>query len=176
MSPLGTVGRACFRHRWITLLAWIAGLAVLVALWQMYGASADNSFNSSDPGQTLLDQHFSRQSGDAFTLAIKSTAPVTDAAVKTQVTAALTPLRAAPHVSGVSDPYAHVSEDGHVAFATVQFDVPTGSISTGEVKNLMNDATTASGHGVTLSLGGDVVDTIEAPSGGSSDGIGSWRP
>jgi putative drug exporter of the RND superfamily len=172
MSPLGTVGRACFRHRWITLLAWIAGLAILVTLWQMYGASADNSFNSSDPGQTLLDQHFSKQSGDAFTLAIKSTAPVTDAVAKTQVTAALTPLRAAPHVSGVSDPYAHVSKDGHIAFATVQFDVPTGSISTGEVKDLMNDATMASGHGVTFSLGGDVVDTIEAPSGGSSDAIG----
>jgi hypothetical protein len=32
MSTLATVGRACFRHRWITLLAWLAGLAVLVAL------------------------------------------------------------------------------------------------------------------------------------------------
>ncbi|HEY1619813.1 MAG TPA: MMPL family transporter [Streptosporangiaceae bacterium] len=172
MPALATVGRACFRHRWITLLAWLAGLAVLVALWQMYGASADNSVNSSDPGQTVLDQHFSEQSGDAFTLAIKSTAPVTDASVRTQLTAALTPLRAAPHVSEVSDPYAHVSKDGHIAFATVQFDEPTGSIPAGEVRILMNDATASSGHGVTFSLGGDIVDTIEAPSGGSSDGIG----
>jgi RND superfamily putative drug exporter len=172
MSTLAIVGRACFRHRWMTLLAWIAGLAVLVALWQLYGASADNSFNSSDPGQTLLDRHFSQQSGDAFTLAIKSTAPVTDASVRAHVNAALTPLRAASHVSGVSDPYAHVSRDGHIAFATVQFNQPTGAITTGETRDLMNDATSASGHGVTFSLGGDVVDTIEAPSGGSSDGIG----
>jgi RND superfamily putative drug exporter len=172
MSTLATVGRTCFRHRWITLLAWIAGLAIMTAVWQMYGASADNSFNSSDPGQTLLDQHFSKQSGDAFTLAIKSTAPIADSSVRARVTAALTPLRAAPGVSGVSDPYAHVSRDGHIAFATVQFDEPTGSIPTGEIRNLMNDATTSSRNGVTFSLGGDIVDTIEAPAGGSSDGIG----
>ena len=36
----------------------------------------------------------------------------------------------------------------------------------------MNDATASSGHGVAFSLGGDIVDTIEAPDGGSSDGIG----
>lgn len=131
MSTSAIIGRACFRHRWITLLAWIAGLAILVALWQLYGASADNSFTSSDPGQTLLDKHFSQQSGDAFTLAVKSTAPVTDASVRARVDAALTPLRAAPHVSGVSDPYAHVSRDGHIAFAIVQFDEPSASIPTG---------------------------------------------
>ena len=172
MSPLATVGRACFRHRWITLLAWIAGLAILIALWQMYGASADNSFNSSDSGQTLLDQHFSKQSGDAFTLAIKSAAPVTDASVRARVTGALARLRAAPNVSGVSDPYANVAKDGHIAFASVQFDEPTGSIPTGEIRNLMSDTTASSGHGVTFSLGGDIVDTIEAPDGGSSDAIG----
>jgi uncharacterized membrane protein YdfJ with MMPL/SSD domain len=167
---LGNVGRACFRHRWITLLAWIAGLACLITLWQLYGASADNNFNTSDPGQTLLDQHFPQQSGDTFTLAIKSTAPITS--VRARVDAALTPLRAAPHVSGVSDPYAHVSRDGHIAFATVQFNEPSTSISTGEIQNLMNDATASSGHGVVFSLGGDIVDTIDTPYGGPSDGIG----
>src|SRR3984957_6454241 len=172
MSPLATVGRACFRHRWITLSAWIAGLAILIALWQMYGASADNSFNSSDSGQTLLDQHFSKQSGDAFTLAIKSAAPVTDASVRARVTGALARVGAAPNVAGVSDPYANVAKDGHIAFASVQFDEPTGSIPTGEIRNLMSDTTASSGHGVTFSLGGDIVDTIEAPDGGSSDAIG----
>ncbi len=170
MSTLGNVGRACFRHRWITLLAWIAGLACLITLWQLYGASADNNFNTSDPGQTLLDQHFPQQSGDTFTLAIKSTAPITS--VRARVDAALTPLRAAPHVSGVSDPYAHVSRDGHIAFATVQFNESSTSISTGEIQNLMNDATASSGHGVVFSLGGDIVDTIDTPYGGPSDGIG----
>src|SRR5690349_22546767 len=36
----------------------------------------------------------------------------------------------------------------------------------------MHDARAASGHGVTFSLGGDVVDQAETPYGGPSDGIG----
>jgi uncharacterized membrane protein YdfJ with MMPL/SSD domain len=168
---LARLGRACFRHRWATLIAWLAGLACLITLWQLYGAAADNTF-TSDPGQTLLNQHFPRQSGDQFTLAIKSAAPITSQPTRMRVETALTSFSAAKNVSGVSDPYGHVSRDGHIAFATVQFDVPTASIPTGEIQTLMNDATHDTGHGVVFSLGGDIVDTIEQPYGGPSDGIG----
>jgi uncharacterized membrane protein YdfJ with MMPL/SSD domain len=165
------LGNVCFRHRWLTLIAWIAGLACLITLWQLFGAAADNNF-TSDPGQTLLNEHFPRQSGDQFTLAIKSAAPITSVTVRGLVGAALTSFSAAKNVSGVSDPYEHVSRDGHIAFATVQFDEPSASIPAGEIQTLMNDATRDSGHGVTFSLGGDIVDTIDTPYGGPSDGIG----
>jgi len=36
----------------------------------------------------------------------------------------------------------------------------------------MNDARAASGHGVTFSLGGDVVDLAETPYGGPTDAVG----
>jgi uncharacterized membrane protein YdfJ with MMPL/SSD domain len=143
----------------------------LITLWQLFGAAADNNF-TSDPGQTLLNEHFPRQSGDQFTLAIKSAAPITSVTVRGLVGAALTSFSAAKNVSGVSDPYEHVSRDGHIAFATVQFDEPSASIPAGEIQTLMNDATRDSGHGVTFSLGGDIVDTIDTPYGGPSDGIG----
>ena len=172
MSILGTLSRACFRRRWTTLLTWIVGLICLVTLWQLYGASSDNNVNTSDPGQTLLSQHFNRASGDQFTLVVKSTGPITDTAVHDRVESALAPFRAATNVSAVSDPYTHVSQDGHVAFATVQFDVTSDNIANSEIQGLMNDATSASGQGVTFNLAGDIVDKIEAPSGGSSDGIG----
>ena len=68
---LGGLGRACYRHRWITLLTWIIGVACLIALWLQFGAAALNTFNSSDPGQTVLNQHFPRASGDTLTLAVK---------------------------------------------------------------------------------------------------------
>src|SRR5215472_8838708 len=174
-GPLGGLGRACYRHRKMTLLAWVAGVAVLITLWMRFGAAADNSFSNSDPGQTLLNQHFARQSGDQLTLAISSTRPVTSPAVRAQVASALVPFKHAPHVTGVTDPYTtpgHVSRDGHIAYATVQFSVSGNDISSGEAKMLMNDATTASGHGVTFSLGGDVVDLAETPYGGPDNGIG----
>ncbi|HEY2442991.1 MAG TPA: MMPL family transporter [Streptosporangiaceae bacterium] len=172
---IGGLGRACYRHRWLTLLAWIGGVACLVVLWMQFGAAADNNFSGSDPGQAVLGQHFPRQSGDTLTLAITSRAGLTSPAVRARVTGALVPLRREPHVTAVSDPYAtqgQVSRDGHIAFATVQFDLPSASIANSEALALMADATAASGHGVTFSLGGDLVDAAETPYGGSTDGFG----
>jgi uncharacterized membrane protein YdfJ with MMPL/SSD domain len=172
---LGALGSACYRHRWITVLAWIAGVACLITLWMRFGAAADNSFTGNDPGQTLLNEHFARQSGDTLTLAIRSQGSVTSQAVQAHVAQALVPFRQAPHVTGVTDPFTtpgHVSADGHIAYATIQFDVQGSSIPNSEATTLMRDATAASGHGVTFSLGGDVVDLAETPYGGPSNGIG----
>ena len=172
---LGRVGSACYRHRWITVLVWIAAVASLITLWTRFGAAAQNDFTGSDPGQTLLNQHFARQSGDTLTLAIRSDATVTSPAVQARVTGALAPFRQAPHVTGVTDPYTtpgHVSADGHIAYATIQFDEQGASIANSEATALMHDATAASGNGVTFSLGGDVVDLAETPYGGASNGIG----
>jgi uncharacterized membrane protein YdfJ with MMPL/SSD domain len=172
---LGGLGRACYRHRGTTLLAWVAGVAVLITLWTRFGAAADNTFTSSDPGQALLNEHFARQSGDTLTLAIRSAAPVTAPATRARVAGALAPFESAPHVTAVTSPYTtpgHVSRDGHIAYATVQFDVPGSSIPSGEARALMSDAARASGNGVTFSLGGDVVDLAETPYGGPSNGVG----
>ena len=172
---LGRAGGACYRYRWLTVLAWIAGVASLITLWTRFGAPAQNDFTGSDPGQTLLNQHFARQSGDTLTLAIRSDATITSPAVRATLSRALTPFRQAPNVTGVTDPYTtpgHVSADGHIAYATIQFDVPGASIATSEATALMHDATAASGNGVTFSLGGDVVDLAETPYGGASNGIG----
>jgi hypothetical protein len=80
---LGGLGRACYRHRWITLFTWIIGVACLIVLWLQFGAAALNTFNSSDPGETVLNQHFPRASGDTLTLAVRSTAPITSPATGT---------------------------------------------------------------------------------------------
>src|SRR5579859_2111839 len=146
------------------------GVACLITLWTRFGAAADNSFAGSDPGQALLNEHFAAQSGDSLTLAIRSEAPITASGVQKRVTAALAPFRAAPHVTGVSD--LHVAADGHIENATVQFNIQGSDIPGSEATALINDAKTASGNGVTFSLGGDVVDLAETPYGGASNGIG----
>jgi putative drug exporter of the RND superfamily len=174
-GPLGLLGRACYRHRWITLIVWLAGVACLITLWTRFGAPAQDNFSGSDPGQSLLNKHFHRSSGDSLTLAISSKAPIGSPATRARIEAARTPFERAAHVTSVTDPYrtpGQISRDGHIAFATVQFDVPMTGISNSEANALMNDARAASGHGVTFSLGGDVVDQAETPYGGPSDGVG----
>jgi RND superfamily putative drug exporter len=174
-GPIGLLGRACYRHRWITLFAWLAGVACLITLWTAFGAPAQDNFSGSDPGQSLLNKHFPHASGDTLTLAIDSAAPLSDPATRARVEAALAPFARAEHVTSVTDPYrvpGRLSRDGHIAFATVQFDVGSTKISNAEALALMHDATAASGHGITFSLGGDVVDLAETPYGGPTDGIG----
>ena len=172
---LGGLGAACYRHRWLTVVVWIAGVACLITLWMGFGAAADNSFTGSDPGQALLNEHFAAQSGDTLTLAIRSAEKITSPGVQARVTQALAPFRAAPHVTGVSDPYTtpgHLAADGHIAYASVQFNIGGSDIPGSEATALIHDARTASGNGVTFSLGGDVVDLAETPYGGPSNGIG----
>jgi uncharacterized membrane protein YdfJ with MMPL/SSD domain len=172
---LGRTGRACYRHRWLTLAAWLAGTACLIALWIRFGAPADNSFGGSDPGQAVLDAHFHRQSGDQLTLAIRSAAPVRSPAVRARITSALIPFRHAPGVTAVTSPYlgnGQISPTGRIAFATIGFAVAGSAISNHEALALMHDARAASGHGLVLSLGGDVVDLAETPYGGPTEGIG----
>ena len=176
-GALGRLGSACYRHRWVTVLVWIAGVASLITLWTRFGAAAQNDFTGSDPGQTLLNQHFARQSGDTLTLAIESQQKITDPAVKTRVTQALAPFGTAPHVTGVAGPYTtpgHLAPNGHIGYATIQFDVSGAHISNAEATALMHDAAAASGHGsgLVFSLGGDVVDQAETPYGGASNGVG----
>src|SRR5580692_2044845 len=167
---LGGLGAACYRHRWLTVVMWIAGVACMITLWMRFGAAADNSFTGSDPGQALLNEHFAAQSGDTLTLAIRSAEKITSPEVQTRVTQALAPFRAAPHVTGVSN--LHVAADGHIAYASVQFNISGSDIPGSEATALINDAKAASGNGVTFSLGGDVVDLAETPYGGPSNGIG----
>jgi RND superfamily putative drug exporter len=172
---LGGVARQCHRHRRSTVLAWVVLVAALITLWLRFGAAADNAFTGSDPGQTLLNEHFPRQSGDALTLAIRSAGPVRDTAVRERVERTLAAYAQAADVTSVTDPYTtpgHVSADGHIAYATVQFSVQGSSVPGSEVTALMDDATRASGGDVAFSLGGDMVDSAETPYGGPENGIG----
>jgi len=174
-GPIGLLGRACYRHRWITLFLWLVGVACLITLWINFGAPPQDNPGASDPGQSLLNKHFSRASGDSLTLAIDSKAPLADPATRARIETALVPFAHAAHVTSVTDPYrtpGHLSRDGHIAFATVQFDVVSTKISNADALALMHDARAASGHGVTFSLGGDVVDLAETPYGGPSEGVG----
>jgi uncharacterized membrane protein YdfJ with MMPL/SSD domain len=175
VGVLGRIGRTSYRHRILTLLAWIVLVVSLIFLWLNFGAAANDSFGGNDPGQAVLNAHFHRQSGDTLTLAISSQAPIDSPAVRARITSALVPFEHAAGVTSVTSPYAvpgQISRDQHVAFATVQFAVQGSKISNTEALALMHDATAASGHGMKFSLGGDVVDLAETPYGGPTEGIG----
>src|ERR1700722_9204561 len=89
LGLLGRISRNCYRHRWLTLLTWLLGVAFLIILWTGFGAAANNTFTGSDPGQAVLNQHFPRQSGDTLTLAIRSSERIDSPAVHSRISGAL---------------------------------------------------------------------------------------
>ena len=101
-------------------------VACLITLWTSFGAPAQDNFTGNDPGQTLLNQHFHRQSGDTLTLAIRSTGPVGSPAVRARVTGALVLFAHAAHVTAVGSPY---QVPGQISAAGTSRSPPSSSAS-----------------------------------------------
>ncbi len=129
LGMLGTLGRSCYRHRWLTLVGWLLGVACLITLWTQFGAPSQDNFTGSDPGQTLLNQHFHQQSGDTPDAGhpVRRAGPVPGRPGPGGA-ARWPPFARAAHVTAVGSPYqdtGQISPDGHIAFATIQFGVPS---------------------------------------------------
>lgn len=177
VPPLGRLALVCYRRRGRVLLIWIAGAAALIFLGLRYSAPWDNSFaggkTESEHVQELIQQHFPQQNGDTLTLAIQADAGLDDPDVRSRVENILGRLAAAPHVNSLTSPYAvpnQVSADRKTAFASIQAD--QGTLPASEVSSLISEVRHASGHGVTLALGGMSVYIVETPYGGPSEAVG----
>jgi len=176
-APLARLARGCHRHRWLVLAGWIVITAALVVLGTRFAAPHDDDFSGgstdSAKAQNLVRQHFPDSAGDTLTLAVTSSKPVTDPAVRHRVEHLTDRLAAAPHMVAVADPYrtpGQISADRHTAYATVRSSQTTIPVDT--VRPLLDTVHDASGHGVTFALGGTAVLSAETPPGGPTEGVG----
>src|SRR3954454_11013890 len=129
-GPLGRLADLAYRHRLLTVVGWLAALAVLVVLAGAVGGEfkADYSAPGSDSSaaQQLLEDEFPAQSGDTVDVVVRTAGPATAAAAQTDVRHLLARLGAVPHVVGVDDPYAvpgGIAPDGRTVVAHVRLDV-----------------------------------------------------
>ena len=72
-----------------------------------------------------------------------------------------------PHVSEVASPYdrggaAAVSDDGKIAYATVQFDVTSDNLEDDEAAKLIEPPERASGDGLEVDVGGQPIEEARA--------------
>ena len=176
-GPLARLARFCYRRRRSVLLAWIVGAAVVIVVGFSFSAPADNEFSGgkaeSAQAQDLIKKHFPQQSGDSITLAIRADGGVEAARPRVeQVTGA---LAHAPHVVSVSSPYrspGQISPDHRTAFASIQLDKIADDMPRDDVATMISDVRGASGHGLTLALGGAAVTVAETTAGGPTEGVG----
>jgi RND superfamily putative drug exporter len=167
----------CTGHRKTVILGWIVALVGVGMLAGSVGSDFSEEFRlpSSDSQEAfdLLEEKFPAQSGDTATIAYKAPAGVEEAAVKREMEAVFTRIEALPHVSEVASPYAGdgagaISEDGEIAYATVQFDQTTEKLEDDEIERVMNDARGASGEGLQVEIGGQPIEEVRAEEEGDS--------
>jgi putative drug exporter of the RND superfamily len=178
-GPLGRLADLTYRHRLLTVLAWVAALALSVVLAGAFGGEfkADYSAPGSDSSaaQTLLEDEFPAQSGDTVDVVVRTTGPATAAAARTDVRALLTRLAGVPHVVGIDDPYqapGGLSPDGHTVVAHARLDVVNPpDMPVEDSQKMLDVADAASRPGLTVALGGQTIQQAEQGAIGS-EGLG----
>jgi RND superfamily putative drug exporter len=149
------------------ILGWIVALVGCGMIAGAAGSSFSEDFKlpASDSAEAfeLLEDEFPAQSGDTATIAFKASNGVNSPSVRTTMEGLFARAEKLPHVSEVASPYesggaAAISEDGTIAYATVQYDVFTNEIEKGDTKKLIADAEGASGDGLQVDLGGQPIE------------------
>jgi len=158
-------------HRRTVIGGWIGGLVVAAILAGSAGSDFSEEFKlpSSDSQEAfdLLEERFPAQSGETTQIVFKADSGVESAPVRKQMEGLFAVAKGLPHVSEVASPYggdgaAAISEDGRIAYATVQYDVTSEDIDLQDSEKLVAAARSASGDGLRVELGGQPIEEVRA--------------
>jgi putative drug exporter of the RND superfamily len=178
-GALARLARACARHPWRVIGAWIVVVVAVFAATASFGGTLVDEFTLPESGskqaQDLLEQRFPARAGDAATVVFAG-----DVRTPTGRAAVDRALQGADRVAGVTsvgDPYAgragDVSRDGQVAYADVQFREQASEVDKSQVDDLKDGVNAAlAGSPVHAEYTGAVIQNSEPPSTGVSEVLG----
>jgi len=168
-------------HRWTVVISWIVSLVVIGMLASSAGSDFTEEFKlpASDSKEAfdLLETKFPAQSGDTAQIVFKADAGVESSAVQQKMEGIFKQVAKFPHVSEVASPYqeggaAAVSEDGKIAYATIQYDVASNKIDKEDTREIIAIAEEANGDGLQVELGGSLITEAEQEEGDPSFAVG----
>ncbi|WP_405533867.1 MMPL family transporter [Streptomyces sp. NBC_00075] len=175
------LGRFAFRRRHYIALFWAALLAA--ACVAAFNAPAAGSSSFSIPGiesqkaYDLLAQRSPGSSADGGSANVVFKAPagekMTDTDNKALVEQTVKELSKGPEVDSVTDPFTQrnaVSKDGTIAYAQVKYIAPAKELEDSTKDFLEKTVEESRDSGVTVEIGGDVLD--ESPESGIGEVIG----
>jgi RND superfamily putative drug exporter len=161
----------CTGHRKTVIIGWIVALVGVGMISGSVGSDFSEEFKlpASDSAEAfeLLEDKFPQQSGDAATIVFKADAGVESPAVERKMEAVFAAVAKVPNVSEVANPYkgggaAAISDDGKIAYATVQFDQPTNKLDKADIKLVSSTAQDAGGDGLQVEVGGQPIEEVRA--------------
>ncbi|HYG95916.1 MAG TPA: MMPL family transporter [Solirubrobacterales bacterium] len=153
-------------HRKTVIITWIVGLIVMGMIASSAGSDFSEEFQlpNSDSKQALdlLEERFPAQSGEAAQIVFEADQGVESPAVERKMEAVFAKVAKFPHVSEVASPYAGggaaaISEDGKIAYATVQFDVTSEKLDVEKTKEIISIAQEAGDDRLDVQLGGQPI-------------------
>ena len=170
------LGRATVRRRRLVVLAWIIAAVGVIALGSLSGGKTSDAFEA--PGvesQTALDvlqRDFPAAAGTSAQLVFATdTGTLSDPAAAAAVNAALADVARQPHVDSVGT--LQRAPDGRVAYADVQYDVPSDEIRTAAFNRLEDTAAEVKRSDVVrMELGGDLPSEAVQPEFGGQEFVG----
>ncbi|NEB40848.1 MMPL family transporter [Streptomyces sp. SID14515] len=180
---MGTLGRWCFRHRWIVIMLWIVAFAGIGMInGAIGGPKYSNSLtlpgNDSTKALELMQAEFPEQAGESASIVWKAeSGSVRDPEVQQKIGKMLQEVDSLPQIGRVAGPYepqgaAQISENGKIAYAQLSFSVPFEDIKPDQVKKLVKTAKAVSGDQLDVQLGGGVISFADEPPANLSEIVG----
>jgi RND superfamily putative drug exporter len=155
-SLLSRIASLVGRRPRVATLVVLLGIAALIGGAVAVGGSFKDDFTvpgiESQKAQDLLEQRFPAQSGTQATLVFSSDGRLDQGAID----AALDDVARQPHVVSVDDP--RVSDDGHVAYATVSYDQTATDLDAAARERLEDATAKLPGSGVDVAMSGEPID------------------
>jgi RND superfamily putative drug exporter len=174
-----TLARWCFRHRWLVLVGWLAGLFVLGGLANGVGDNYKDEFKLSGTDSFdaihLLERSAPKASGDQEQIVVAAKdGKITDGAARARAEEMLKKVETLPHVESVSSPFAsgnegQVSKDGRIAFANVTMDDDVIGLPTSAADKLVDTARDFANDQLQVELGGQAIQNARQQGAGGTD-------
>jgi putative drug exporter of the RND superfamily len=180
-NRLGRLARWSFRRRRTVVVLWLVLLVAVTGASRMAGTQFRDKFgdNGSESQRALnvLKAHFPSRAGDSAQVVFATDGLVTSAANRAAITATVSRLTGLPHVAALRSPFDpgaanQISSDGHIAYATIDFDRTTDALSKPTIQTVADNARQLRHGGFDVILGGAPIAKIQKFSYGGAEGIG----
>jgi RND superfamily putative drug exporter len=177
---LESVGRWCYRRRRAVVGLWLVAVVGVGVLGATRGGALSNNLvlpnTESQRAFDVLRARFPELAGDTAIIAFRSSGAATDPAVRAPMERLFADVGGLPHVVTVVSPYggggAGVSRDGHIAYATIQFNARATEVPKSVMFAIRDKVDAVHLPGVQVALGGESVRFAETKGPGEREGVG----
>ncbi len=174
-SLLARWARQAYRRRWQIVIAWLVTLGALTVANLFFGGDYLSEFRvpgtQSQTARDLLAQRFPARSGDTSDLVFEAPTGVQSPDATARIQSVIDQVASIkPAVVSVDSPYQQqrlISPDGTIARATVHWSKRGSKVSGQDVNTMLKIVEGATGKGLTVEAGGNVVAQHEQPGLGS---------